>query len=139
MTTFTITEKINGKAIRTFAGTDKMKNTLTIPMDMWLRLSLTEVHTLTIEATDSKGLKSARTFTFSRSADKIAFSLKKTFDTTIAAKRILITIDATVPSGSVYKVGVSNYEFDESPTWEDATNHVKFNRVFIFNNRKMGR
>ncbi|WP_068791857.1 Ig-like domain-containing protein [Brevibacillus laterosporus] len=59
--TFTITEKINGKAIRTFAGTDKMENTLTIPLDMWLRLSLTEAHTLTIEATDSKGLKSTRT------------------------------------------------------------------------------
>ncbi|WP_240470191.1 Ig-like domain-containing protein [Brevibacillus laterosporus] len=134
--TFTITEKINGKAIRTFAGTDKMENTLTIPLDMWLRLSLTEVHTLTIEATDSKGLKSTRTFTFRRSADKIAFSLKKPFDTTIAAKRILITIDATVPPGADYKVEVCNNAFDESPTWEDATNHVKFNRGFIFTNKE---
>lgn len=50
-----------------------MENTLTIPLDMWLRLSLTEVHTLMIEATDSKGMKSTRTFTFRRSADKIAF------------------------------------------------------------------
>ncbi|WP_217992988.1 hypothetical protein [Brevibacillus laterosporus] len=134
--TFTITEKINGKAIRTFAGTDKMENTLTIPLDMWLRLSLTEVHTLTIEATDSKGLKSTRTFTFHRSADKIAFSLKKPFDTTIAAKRILITIDATVPPGADYKVEVCNNAFDELPTWEDATNNVKFNRGFIFTNKE---
>ncbi|WP_217492925.1 Ig-like domain-containing protein [Brevibacillus laterosporus] len=134
--TFTITEKINGKAIRTFAGTDKMENTLTIPLDMWLRLSLTEAHTLTIEATDSKGLKSTRTFTFHRSADKIAFSLKKPFDTTIAAKRILITIDATVPPGADYKVEVCNNAFDELPTWEDATNHVKFNRGFIFTNKE---
>ncbi|MGG3874854.1 Ig-like domain-containing protein [Brevibacillus laterosporus] len=133
---FTITEKINGKAIRTFTGTDKMENTLTIPLDMWLRLSLTEAHTLTIEATDSKGLKSTRTFTFRRSADKIAFSLKKPFDTTIAAKRILITIDATVPPGADYKVEVCNNAFDESPTWEDATNHVKFNRGFIFTNKE---
>ena len=134
--TFTITEKINGKAIRTFAGTDKMENTLTIPLDMWLRLSLTEAHTLTIEATDSKGLKSTRTFTFHRSADKIAFSLKKPFDTTIAAKRILITIDATVPPGADYKVEVCNNAFDELPTQEDATNNVKFNRGFIFTNKE---
>ncbi|WP_324826050.1 Ig-like domain-containing protein [Brevibacillus laterosporus] len=134
--TFTITEKINGKAIRTFAGTDKMENTLTISLDMWLQLSLSEAHTLTIEATDSKGLKSTRTFTFRRSADKIAFSLKKPFDTTIAAKRILITIDATVPPGADYKVEVCNNAFDELPTWEDATNHVKFNRGFIFTNKE---
>ncbi|AYK09188.1 hypothetical protein D8Z77_14905 [Brevibacillus laterosporus] len=132
--TFTITEKINGKAIRTFAGTDKMENTLTIPLDMWLRLSLTEAHTLTIEATD--GLKSTRTFTFHRSADKIALSLKKPFDTTIAAKRIVITIDATVPPGADYKVEVCNNAFDELPTWEDATNNVKFNRGFIFTNKE---
>ncbi|MBA4535527.1 hypothetical protein H1196_23640 [Brevibacillus halotolerans] len=134
--TFTITEKINGKAISTFAGTDKMENTLAIPLDMWLRLSLTEVHRLTIEATDSKGLKSTRTFTFRRSADKIAFSLKKPFDTTIAAKRILITIDATVPPGADYKAEVCNNSFDELPTWEDATNNVKFNRCFIFTNKE---
>ncbi|WP_277547050.1 Ig-like domain-containing protein [Brevibacillus laterosporus] len=134
--TFTITEKINGKAIRTFAGTDKTENTLTIPLDMWLRLSLSEAHTLTIEATDSKGLKSTRTFTFRRSADKIAFSLKKPFDTTIATKRILITIDATVPPGADYKVEVCNNALDELPTWEDATNNVKFNRGFIFTNKE---
>ncbi|MED1667023.1 hypothetical protein [Brevibacillus laterosporus] len=134
--TFTITEKINGKVIRTFTGTDKMENTVTIPLDMWIRLSLTEVHTLSIEATDSKGMKSTRTFTFRRSADKIIFALKKPFDTTIAAKRILITIDATVPAGADFKVEVCNNAFDESPTWEDATNHVKFNRGFIFTNKE---
>ncbi|WP_219817201.1 Ig-like domain-containing protein [Brevibacillus laterosporus] len=133
---FTITEKINGKVIRTFAGTASKENIATIPLDMWIRLSLTEVHTLSIEATDSKGMKSTRTFTFRRSADRIIFALKKPFDTTIAAKRILITIDATVPAGADYKVEVCNNAFDESPTWEDATNHVKFNRGFIFTNKE---
>ncbi|MBG9789854.1 hypothetical protein ABD74_19875 [Brevibacillus laterosporus] len=134
--TFTITEKINGKIIRTFAGTASKEYTATIPLDIWLRLSLTEVHTLTIEATDSKGMTSIRTYTFRRSADKIAFALKKTFDTDIAAKRILVTIDATVPAGADYKVEVCNNAFDESPTWEDTTNHVKFNRGFIFTNKE---
>ncbi|MGG1445446.1 hypothetical protein ABE354_26035, partial [Brevibacillus laterosporus] len=91
---FTITEKINGKIIRTFAGTASKENIVTIPLGAWLRLSLTAVHTLTIEATDSKGMTSIRTYTFRRSADKIAFALKKPFNTDIAAKRILVTIDA---------------------------------------------
>ncbi|WP_197490705.1 Ig-like domain-containing protein [Brevibacillus sp. SKDU10] len=133
---FTITEKINGKVIRTFAGTDSKENTATIPLDTWLRLSLTAVHTLTIEATDSKGMTSTRSYTFRRSADKIAFALGKPFGTDIAAKRILVTIDATIPAGADYKAEVCNNAFDELPTWEDATNHVKFNRGFIFTNKE---
>ncbi|WP_242068616.1 Ig-like domain-containing protein, partial [Brevibacillus laterosporus] len=133
---FTITEKINGKIIRTFAGTASKENTATIPLDTWLRLSLTSVHSLTIEATDSKGMTSVRTYTFRRSADKIAFVLGKPFDTDIAAKRILVTIDATVPPGADYKVEVCNNGHDDSPTWEDATNFVKFNRGFIFPNKE---
>ncbi|TPG71670.1 hypothetical protein EEL31_23920 [Brevibacillus laterosporus] len=132
---FTITEKINGKVVRTFAGTASEENIVTIPQDMWLRLSLTEVHTLTIEATDSKGMTSVRSYTFRRIADKIAFTLKKPFDTDIAAKRIMITVDATVPVGADYKVEVCNNSFDSNPTWEDCTNHVKFNRGFNFTNK----
>ncbi|MGG1442539.1 hypothetical protein ABE354_10900, partial [Brevibacillus laterosporus] len=64
------------------------------------------------------------------------FALKKPFNTDIAAKRILVTIDATVPAGADYKVEVCNNAFDESPTWEDTTNHVKFNRGFIFTNKE---
>ncbi|MGD7664375.1 glycine rich domain-containing protein [Brevibacillus laterosporus] len=133
---FTITEKINGKVIRTFAGTDSKENTATIPLDTWLRLSLTAVHTLTIEATDSKGMTSTRSYTFRRSADKIAFALRNPFGTDIAAKRILVTIDATIPAGADYKAEVCNNAFDELPTWEDASNHVKFNRGFIFTNKE---
>ncbi|TPG71544.1 hypothetical protein EEL31_12230 [Brevibacillus laterosporus] len=133
---FTITEKINGNVIGTFAGTDSKENTVTIPQDKWLSLSLNDSHIITIEATDSKGMTSTRTFTFQRTAERLAFHLKKPFSTDIAAKRILVTIDATVPSGADYKVEVSNNAFDELPTWEDATNFVKFNRGFIFTNKE---
>ncbi|WP_211222001.1 Ig-like domain-containing protein, partial [Brevibacillus laterosporus] len=122
---FTITEKINGKVIRTFAGTDSKENTVTIPQVTWLSLSLNDSHTITIEAKDSKGMTSTRTFTFRRTAERLSFHLKKPFSTDIAAKRILVTIDATVPSGADYRVEVSNNAFDELPTWEDATNFVK--------------
>ncbi|WP_277545909.1 hypothetical protein [Brevibacillus laterosporus] len=48
-----------------------------------------------------------------------------------------------VSPGADYKIEVCNNAFDESATWEDATNHVKFNQGFIFtnkeNSRKMGR
>ncbi|WP_232695468.1 Ig-like domain-containing protein [Brevibacillus daliensis] len=131
---FTITEKINNQTIRSFAGVASQEYTATIPQEKWIRLSLTDVHKLTIEATDSQGLTSVRSYTFTRTADKISYQLKNPFQTDIAAKRILITIDADIPAGATYKVEVTNNGQDAEPFWEDATNNVKFNRGYMFTN-----
>lgn len=131
---FTVTEKINGKVIRSFAGVAEQENTITIPHDLWIRLQPGVQHTLAIEATDSKGMTAARTYTFVRQENKLEFKLKKPFVTDIAAKRILVTIDAVVPNGATMKIEACNNAFDASPTWEDITNHVRFNRGFLFTN-----
>ncbi len=131
---FTVTEKINGKVIRSFAGVAEQENTITIPHDLWIRLQPGVQHTLAIEATDSKGMTAARTYTFVRQENKLEFKLKKPFVTDIAAKRILVTIDAVVPNGAMMKIEACNNAFDASPTWEDITNHVRFNRGFLFTN-----
>lgn len=131
---FTVTEKINGKVIRSFAGVAEQENTITIPHDLWIRLQPGIQHKLVIEATDSKGMTAARTYTFVRQENKLEFKLKKPFVTDIAAKRILVTIDAVVPNGATMKIEACNNAFDASPTWEDITNHVRFNRGFLFTN-----
>ncbi len=132
--TFTVTEKINGKVIRSFNGVAGQENTITIPHDMWIRLQPGTQHTLSVEATDSKGMTSVRTYTFVRQETKLEFKLKNPFVTDIAAKRILVTLDAVVPNGATMKVEACNNAFDASPTWEDVTNHVRFNRGFLFTN-----
>ncbi|MCP1357505.1 Ig-like domain-containing protein [Aneurinibacillus migulanus] len=132
--TFTVTEKIDGKVIRSFAGVAGQENTITIPHDFWIRLQPGIQHKLVIEATDSKGMTAARTYTFVRQETKLEFKLKKPFVTDIAAKRILVTIDAVVPNGTTMKIEACNNAFDASPTWEDITNHVRFNRGFLFTN-----
>jgi hypothetical protein len=131
---FTVTEKINGKVIRSFAGVDGQANTITITHDLWIRLQPGVRHTLSIEATDSKGMASVRTYTFVRNETKLEFKLKNPFVTDIAAKRILVTLDAVVPNGATMKIEACNNAFDASPTWEDITNHVRFNRGFLFTN-----
>ncbi|MCP1354676.1 hypothetical protein [Aneurinibacillus migulanus] len=132
--TFTVTEKIDGKVIRSFAGVAGQENTITIPHDFWIRLQPGVQHTLAIEATDSKGMTAVRTYAFVRQETKLEFKLKNPFVTDIAAKRILVTLDAVVPNGAIMKVEACNNAFDASPTWEDVTNHVRFNRGFLFTN-----
>ncbi|MCI1694162.1 S24/S26 family peptidase [Aneurinibacillus aneurinilyticus] len=131
---FTVTEKINGKVIRSFAGVDGQENTIAIPHDIWIRLQPGIQHKLVIEATDSKGMAAARTYTFVRQETKLEFKLKQPFITDIAAKRILVTLDAVVPNGATMKIEACNNAFDASPAWEDITNHVRFNRGFLFTN-----
>ncbi|WP_232696189.1 DNRLRE domain-containing protein [Brevibacillus daliensis] len=131
---FTISEKVNGKVIRTFPGESGVEYTVTIPNDAWLRLSLIDVNTLTVEATDSNGLTSVRAYTFRRTADKIAFQLAEPFITDIAAKRMIVSIDATIPTGADYTVEVTNNAFDTEPTWENATAAAKFNQKYLFEN-----
>ncbi|KON84292.1 hypothetical protein [Aneurinibacillus migulanus] len=84
---FTVTEKIDGKVMRSFTGVAGQENTITIPHDMWIRLQPVAQHTLSIEATDSKGMTSSRTYTFVRQETKLEFKLKNPFVTDIAAKR----------------------------------------------------
>ncbi|MGN7470511.1 DNRLRE domain-containing protein [Brevibacillus sp. SAFN-007a] len=139
---FTVTEKINGQLIRTFAGGAGRQETVTIPHDKWIRLDLDTPHTLTVEATDSKGLMSTRTYTFVRTETHIEFMLD--FDNPDVAahftldgmpERVLVTLEKYLPTGAeIESVKVCNNAFDASPTWEDATSAVRGGRGYLFTN-----
>ena len=141
--TFTLTEKINGQVIRTFAGVAGRQETITIPHDMWLRLEPGVQHALTIEAADDQGMTSIRTYTLTRFVDKIIVSMdfatmkpetKDFFTTDVAAKRLLLTPIWDLPPGAILQVEVCNNAYDEEPAWEDATIVVKLNRAHLFAN-----
>ncbi|WP_221175505.1 Ig-like domain-containing protein, partial [Brevibacillus centrosporus] len=141
---FTVTEKINGSIIRSFAGVAGRQETVTIPLDTWLRLEPGVPHTLTIEATDNQGMTSSRAYTLTRFVDKIIFSgmdfstlaeeIKTKFTTDVAAQRLLLTPVWDLPPGVILLVEVCNNAYDEEPTWEDATVEVKLNRAHLFSN-----
>jgi hypothetical protein len=130
---FTITEYLDGEVLRTFSGVAGQEYTVTIPADKWLRTSLAQ-HTLKVRATDSAGQFSERTYTFTRTDDRIVFELDEPFLTDAKANRILVTLDAVIPPGASYIVEACNNAFDAQPTWEDVTGPVSAGRGYIFTN-----
>lgn len=140
--TFTVIEKINGTVIRTFAGVAGEQETVTISHDQWIRLDLDTPHSLTVEATDSNGLTSTRTYTFSRTETHIEFMLN--LDTPDVQAhfildgmpyRVLLTLERYLPEGAaIESVKVCNNALDPEPAWEDATSAVKGNRGYLFTN-----
>lgn len=140
---FTVTEKINGTVIRTFAGVPGQEETITIPHVMWLGLEPGVQHALTIEATDGQNMKSTRTYTLTRLVDKIIWRLDYDtmypeaiafFTTDVAAQRLLLTPIWELPPGANVLVEVCNNAYDAEPTWEDATIVVKLGRAHLFTN-----
>lgn len=141
---FTVTEKINGQEIRSYAGVADRQENLTIPKDKWLRLEPGVQHTLTIEATDNQGMTSTRTYTLTRFVDKIIFhgmnystldpTIRDKFTTDVAAKRILVSPVWDLPLGANVQVEVTNNAYDVTPTYEDATLVTKMGRAHLFDN-----
>jgi len=140
---FTITEKIDGKVIRTFPGVPGREETVTIPHDMWIRLDLDTPHELTVEAADDSGLTSTRVYTFVRTDTHIEFMLN--FDNPAVEahftldgmpKRVLVKLERYLPPGSEIEfVRVTNNAMDEEPVWEDTTAAVLAGRGHLFQNQ----
>jgi|GEM_PF-3986931 len=131
---FTITEYLNGQQTNSFAGVAGQQYSITIDQDTWLRLALGVQHTIKVRATDSNGLYSERIFTFTRTETQIIFTLKNPFHCDAKPLRVLVTLDAVIPSGATYQVEACNNAYDASPTWEDITGPVSAGRGYIFTN-----
>ncbi|MED1954730.1 hypothetical protein [Brevibacillus centrosporus] len=140
--TFTFTEYLNGKEIRSFTGTAGQNYTVQISRDAWIRLDLDVQHQIKIKATDSSGLSSERIYTFTRTETHIEFMLNLDspdvqghFILDGMPQRVLVTLERYIPEGAeIQSVKVCNNALDASPTWEDATSAVKANRGFVFTN-----
>jgi len=140
---FTITEKIDDTVIRTFPGVAGQQEEITIPHDLWIRLDLDNQHSLTVEATDSKGMTSTRTFTFMRFETHIELMLnfdnpdvQAHFTPDGMPERILVTLERYIPEGAeIESVKVTNNNLDPTPTWEDMTSAVKGGRGYLFTNK----
>ncbi|UED78061.1 hypothetical protein [Brevibacillus sp. DP1.3A] len=131
---FTIIEKLNGVQLRSFAGVAGREEKLEIPFDAWLKLEPGVLHTLTIEATDSQGATSIRTYTLTRFEDEISFEIEAPWTTDAAAKRVLLTLDMIIPAGAILLAEACNNAFDAAPTWEDISFHARYGRGYVFLN-----
>jgi len=131
---FTVTEKLNGLVVRTFAGVSGRQETFQISPDAWLKMEPGVVHTLTIEATDDQGAKSTRIYTLTRFENQISFEIETPWTTDVAAKRVLLTMDMSLPPGAVFVAEATNNAFDAVPAWEDISFNARYGRGYVFQN-----
>lgn len=118
--TLTIIEKVDATTIRTINNAARNQTYMLDLSSVWSSLSLGS-HTITIIVDDGKGGTATRTYTFTKTDDRIKFTLKNPIETSIAAKKIVVSGVVTVPSGATLSVKACNNGFDPNPTWEDIT------------------
>lgn len=129
--TVTVTESIDGVAIRTVVATLDAPITYGVTETTWLALA-NGAHTLTIRATD--GLDTTvRTYTFTKLVETLVITTP-IMEADRVPSRIMIVVTRNVPSAATFKVEVCNNANGASPTWEDATSYVERGLVYGFTN-----
>jgi hypothetical protein len=116
----TITEKVDDIISRTI---NEAVRDQTYILDLslnWAELSLGE-HEVIITVNDGKGGSATRTYTFAKVDDRVKFELKNPIETSLMAKRIVISGITTIPTEATLKIEACNNAFDVAPTWEDIT------------------
>lgn len=131
--TLTVTEKVDGTTLRTINNAVRGQTYTLDLSSVWSSLSLGS-HAITITVTDGKGGTATRTYTFTKTDDRIKFTLKNPIETSIAAKKIVVSGVLTVPTGATLSVKACNNGFDTSPTWEDITTAFLNRQAYSFTN-----
>ncbi|EMI10356.1 Ig-like domain-containing protein [Anoxybacillus gonensis] len=131
--TLTVTEKVDATTIRTINNAVRGQTYTLDLSSVWSSLSLGS-HTITITVTDGKGGTATRTYTFTKTDDRIKFTLKNTIETSIAAKKLVVSGVMTVPNGATLSIKACNNGFDASPTWEDITTAFLNRQAYSFAN-----
>lgn len=131
--TLTVTEKVNNTIIRTINNAVRGQTYTLDLSSVWSSLSLGS-HTITITVDDGKGGTATRTYTFTKVDDRIKFRLKNPIETSIAAKKIVVSGVLTIPAGATLSVKACNNGFDSNPTWEDITTAFLNKQSYTFTN-----
>lgn len=129
----TVREDIDGTVISSKVVSVGSDVTAYITGETWLKLS-NGVHTFTITATDSSGYSSKRVYTFTKEVGVFCIETITPMESSSMPSRIAMEVTRNIPVGATFKVEVCNNGFDDSPTWEDATQAVVGNLVHVFEN-----
>lgn len=127
----TVTERLNGKTLRTITVSSGTSMTVSIPNSSWLACG-SSTNTIEIYARDSAGGSSNRTITFARAIDRIEV-ITKPIESDTMPTRISLEVgwDTNNASGTVY---VCNNGLDSTPTWEDMTDNIDSDNAYTFTN-----
>lgn len=131
----TVVETLDGVQLRSYKPTLGQTNSLTFTADAWRNIR-NGTHTITITATDPKGAKAVRTWTFVKAQNTLNFTLSTPLEADAQPVRCIVTVLGAWPSGSTLKVEACNNGKDASPTWEDITSKVLARQKHYFANSK---
>ena len=128
--TVTVVERLDGVVKRTFSATLGGSNSFSFTTAEW-RQVLNGVHTITITATDSQGLATVRTWTFTKAVNTLTFTITP-LPADAMPDRCVVDAAGNFPTGSTLKIEVCNNANDASPRWEDVS--AKLGEKHFFTN-----
>lgn len=134
--TVTVVERLDGVARRTFTATLGTTTSYSFTASEWRRI-LNGQHTLTITATDSNGLSSVRTWTFTKAVNSLTFTITP-LPADAMPDRCVVDAVGNFPAGSVLKVEVCNNANDASPRWEDVSDKLRGKHFFANRSKTAG-
>lgn len=126
----TVVERLDGVVKRTYTATLGEVASFSFNADEWLQV-LNGPHTITIAATDSLGLSTVRTWTFTKSVNTLNFTITP-LPADAMPDRCVVAAVGGFQAGSSLKIEVCNNANDASPKWEDVSG--KLGKKHFFTN-----
>lgn len=128
--TVTIVERLDGVVKRSYNATLGTAASFSFTASEWRRI-LNGQHTITITATDGKGLSTVRTWTFTKAMNTLTFTITP-LPADAMPDRCVVAAVGNFPEGSTLKIEVCNNANDASPRWEDVSD--KLSKKHFFSN-----
>lgn len=128
--TVTVVEHLDGVVRRTYTATLGAANSFSFTASEWRQI-LNGSHTITITATDSYGLSTVRTWTFTKAMNTLTFTITP-LPADAMPDRCVVAAGGYFPTGSTLKIEVCNNANDASPKWEDVSD--KLGKKHFFTN-----
>ena len=127
----TVTEAVDNVQKRSYTATLGQQETFEIGGEYFMKL-LNGQHTIKVTATDSKGMSSTLTLTFTKAVHSLSVTLNTPMTSEEAITKTVMSIVGSIPEDAELQVLLTNNANDDEPVWEDATNTIKagYNHVF---------
>ncbi len=130
----TVTESVDGTALRIFAVELGAENRFTLEGADWMKL-LNGRHTLSITAADGKS-SAVHSLGFEKLVTSASVTLEKPMSADGPITVCVLSVSGSIPADAAYTVEVTNNGLDAAPVWEDCTAAVRAGVNHIFENTK---
>ena len=120
--TVTVVERLDGVVRRTYTANLGTADSYSFTASEWRRI-LNGQHTLSITATDSNGLSTVRTWTFTKAMNTLSLTITP-LPADAMPDRCVVVAAGNFPEGSILKIEVCNNANDASPRWEDVSDKL---------------